>query len=95
MRATDFEFRWISAPGNPRGIALAADLPASTTGRIEVFDVGGRSVARLWDGWMLAGPQRWTWDGRSSTGGAAGSGIYFARVRTPAASRTIRVALLR
>jgi hypothetical protein len=91
----DLDFRWVSSPGSRAGIALRLDLPEAATGRIEFFDVTGRSVARLCDGWMPAGPSHWTWDGRLSTGGSAGSGIYFARVKTSAASRTIRVALLR
>ena len=89
------DLRWVSAPGSRAGISLQLALPGSATGRIEVFDVAGRSVARLWDGWLPSGLSHWTWDGRLSTGGPAGSGVYFARVRTTVDSRTIRVALLR
>lgn len=49
-----------------------------------VFDVMGREINRLADGRLFeAGQQALSWDGRASSGRAAGPGVYFVRVKTP------------
>jgi endonuclease/exonuclease/phosphatase family metal-dependent hydrolase len=47
--------------------------------RITVFDVSGRSVARLIDSMHPAGIHRVSWDGRDRTGREVGAGIYYVR----------------
>jgi flagellar hook assembly protein FlgD len=47
---------------------------------LSVFDVAGRRVRTLVDGWMRAGPHSSRWDGRDDGGRAVASGVYFARL---------------
>lgn len=62
--------------------------------RIEILDVGGRSVRRE----LLptaAGLRQWTWDGRDQAGHAAPSGRYWIRVDTGTRQGTASVLKLR
>ncbi|MCD4690728.1 lamin tail domain-containing protein [bacterium] len=47
---------------------------------VRVFDLQGRSVATLYDGWCL-GPQRTTWDGRDDEGRKVAPGVYVCHVQ--------------
>jgi hypothetical protein len=53
---------------NPTGAPLAA--------RVEVFDLIGRRVARLWEGPAPAGVTTLSWDGRDGSGRALAPGVY-------------------
>lgn len=57
------------APGEPRRVAL------------DVFDVSGRRVRRVYEGTHGPGRYRVTWDGRDAAGTRVGPGAYFARLR--------------
>ncbi len=46
-----------------------------------VYDLQGRSVATLYDGWCL-GPQRTTWDGRDDDGRKVPPGVYVCHVES-------------
>jgi hypothetical protein len=48
--------------------------------RLEVFDVSGRRVSVIEDGFREAGSYSVTWDGTVAGGGSAASGIYFMRL---------------
>jgi len=63
-------------PFNP-STTLRFDLPAAASVSVQVFDLLGRSVARLVDGTLPAGFHRVTWDASS-----IGSGTYLIRMRT-------------
>jgi hypothetical protein len=60
---------------------------------VRIFDVMGR-VVRSWEE-RNAVDQRVTWDGRTTRGTNAPSGIYFTRVSTPSGEATARTVLLR
>jgi hypothetical protein len=81
------------------GTELRIDLRARQHVRVTVHDVGGRTVATLWDG--PAGPREETvrWDGRGSAstrdGRALPSGVFFARVQTEHTTRTVRLVKVR
>ncbi len=47
---------------------------------VRIFDLQGRSVATLYDGWCL-GPQRATWDGRDDAGRKVPPGVYVCHVQ--------------
>ncbi len=84
-----------SAAGVPPEVAIKSVRPnplnSSTTiqyalpseGRVtmEVFDIQGRRVAGLVDGYKAAGYHGVIWNGRDSAGGAAAQGVYFLRLR--------------
>jgi hypothetical protein len=66
-------------------------LPQAGRVRIAVFDVAGRRVVQLEDGWHDAGAHELSWDGRTGTGSTAPAGVYFLRLETPDALRTQKV----
>lgn len=47
---------------------------------VRVFDLRGRLVRELVDGFLAAGPGSVVWDGRNRDGQAAASGVYFVQV---------------
>jgi len=87
LRATVFP-----NPFNPQ-TTIAWELPASGSLNIEINDLAGRLVRRLYDGHAPAGPGRVTWNGRDESGLPAGSGLYFARVVTASEVLTKKITL--
>jgi hypothetical protein len=92
-----------SRPAADRGVQLASRpkvggalirfaLPRDGHVKLQVFDVAGRSLGTLVDGFRAAGEHEVAWDGSSSLGRAA-SGVYFARVATPEGKATTTVIL--
>jgi aminopeptidase N len=77
------------------GARIAFTLPRPGAMELLVCDAQGRIVRRLVDGACRAGSQSATWDGRSSTGEPAPSGIYYARLRGDARPCTAPFLLLR
>jgi flagellar hook assembly protein FlgD len=47
---------------------------------VDVFDINGRRVVTVFTGSLPAGEHAFEWDGRTSSGGMAGAGLYFMRV---------------
>ncbi|MBZ0269120.1 T9SS type A sorting domain-containing protein [bacterium] len=74
-------------------IPFAVERPGR--GRLEVFDVTGRLVARLHDGPLAAGTHRVTWDGRDEGGRSVPAGVYFYRLETGGRSEARKVQVLR
>ncbi|MEZ5065985.1 MAG: FlgD immunoglobulin-like domain containing protein [bacterium] len=70
-------------------------LPATTSVRIDVFDVAGRKVVTLEDGIREAGWNSVDWDGRLADGTRAAAGIYQYRVTTPESRIARRMVLLK
>jgi hypothetical protein len=62
---------------------------------VAVYDVLGRRVRTLLDGWVSEGATMLEWDGRAEQGAPAGSGIYFVRATGTAGRAVVRVPLLR
>lgn len=55
---------------------LAFDLPRSTAATLRVYDLSGRQVAKIVDGWMPPGRHRVRWDTAQIPGG-----LYFLRLQ--------------
>lgn len=69
-------------PFNPvTRIAYSLAQPGRVT--LRVFDVTGRPVRTLVDGWMETGRYEATWDGRDSRGAEVASGVYFYQIDAP------------
>jgi hypothetical protein len=93
------EFRARSVPrdfravrGSPLGgTVLLIDLAAEMPARLEMFDLTGRRVRTLADRTFSAGASLLPWDGREESGAPARRGVYFARLTTPGAQRTVRL----
>lgn len=90
-------------PTAPRALALAPlanpargrvrfafDLPSDGRASVAIYDVTGRRVATLLDGWQSAGHRELEWNAAG-----APTGVYFARVTSATASASARVVLLR
>jgi hypothetical protein len=73
--------------------AMLVNLPEAREGRLDVFDLQGRRVRRLADRRLPAGATVIGWDGRDDGGRRLGRGLYFARLVTPAETRTTRIVL--
>jgi hypothetical protein len=69
---------------NPFRVAtrIAYDLPVRSRVLLSIYDVDGRQVARLADGWQEAGRYNLKWDGRDKRGRACPTGVYFCSLRT-------------
>jgi len=81
-------------PFNPT-TKLTYDMPRTGSVRLAIYDVRGHLVRVLEDGVMPAGRHTATWDGRDTTGRAAGSGGYMFRLKTAEGERTVKAALIR
>lgn len=67
-------------PFNPR-TEIHFDLLDAGHTCLSLYDVNGRIVRSLADGYFTAGGHNLVWDGRNDTGHDAPSGIYFYRLR--------------
>ena len=88
-------FRVKSAP-NPfqPSTIISMELPTSGTARVEIYDVQGRMVKRLVNGWLPAGHHAVTWDGTDASGRRVGAGVYFSQVVSNGARRGERLVRL-
>jgi len=82
----------ISAFPNPfnSDAMLSISLPASGRISLSVYDVTGRCVQTLTDGFLSAGTRRIRFDGSRCAGG-----VYFARLTTPGEQVTQKLILLK
>ena len=81
-------------PFNP-STTIGFDLPLAAIVTLTVYDILGREVVRLENRPMGAGYHQAVWDGRTSDGREAPTGIYFAQLVTPTSTRAIKMVLLK
>jgi hypothetical protein len=81
-------------PFNPT-TRIRFDLPAPTDARLVVYDLRGRRVRVLANGYHLAGSFTKDWHGRDDRGQAVAAGVYFARLETPRFTRIHKMVLVR
>lgn len=67
---------------------------AVVSSSVEIIDVAGRRVQRVWEGALPAGEHVATWDGRRADGKRAVAGVYFVRAQIGAESLNRRLLLL-
>ncbi len=77
------------------GTAISFSLSTAADVRLAVYDILGRRVAVIADGFHTAGSHRAGWDGTDRSGEAAASGIYFAVLHSPEGSLQKKMLLLR
>lgn len=70
-------------------------LPEAGPVRLEIFDIRGRLVRRIFEGRQVAGLQAQNWNGLRDDGTQAPSGTYFARVKGAAGVGTERLTLVK
>ncbi len=81
-------------PFNPTS-TIQYDLPKATHVRILVYDIMGREVVRLLDGYMESGFHQVVWNGRDGTGRGVTTGIYITHLVTPEYTKSIKMVLLK
>ncbi len=62
---------------------------------LAIYSARGARVATLLDADLPAGAHGAAWAGRDDRGAAMPSGVYFARLRTAAGTRTVKITLAR
>ena len=60
------------------GVSIAFEVAKQVEARLAIYDCSGHLIRRIFEGVAVPGVQRVVWDGRSSKGGEAASGIYHA-----------------
>jgi hypothetical protein len=81
-------------PFNPQ-TTVRYTLPANGHVTLGVYDLRGEKVATLTDRDQKAGAYTVTWRGLNDAGAPASSGVYFARLSTPAGERSYKLVLLK
>jgi photosystem II stability/assembly factor-like uncharacterized protein len=89
LQPSSFSLSTFPNPFNP-STTIAYDLPKAGHISLRVFDLLGREVAVLKDGFVEAGTHRVTFDGSGLA-----SGIYFARLDAEGSSQTKKLVLMR
>lgn len=77
------------------GTELSFSLGRPGPVQVTVFDLRGRLVRGLLDAHREAGVHQVSWNGLDQSGRAVASGVYFVRLSTPSATRTLRVTRVR
>lgn len=78
--------------GTSTTIGYALDRAADT--KLEIFDLGGRRVRLLENGWSTAGDHAVTWDGADDHGARLAPGVYLCRLEAGSRQRSQRIVLL-
>jgi hypothetical protein len=81
-------------PFNP-STSIQFRIPEAGSVLLTVYDVSGRRVVTLADGYHEGGESAATWNGRDKTGREVGPGIYFSRMAAGEFTATIKLVLLR
>jgi len=81
---------------NPLGDAttFAFDLPQAAQVSLDVFDLGGRRLARVVSGDQPAGRHEVRWSAADDSGRRLDAGLYFARFTVGSFIRTVRLVVL-
>jgi hypothetical protein len=90
--ATGGSMLTLSARPRLGGAVMRFSLPSEGDVKLDVFDVAGRHVTRVVEGFRAAGDHEIAWDGSGGTNRMA-SGVYFARIVTPSGSARATILL--
>lgn len=79
-------------PFNPR-TTISFSLPTTSAATVDVLNVRGHLVRRLFQGELIAGTHRQVWDGLDGSGRAVSAGVYLVRVRAGRHDGTVKILL--
>ncbi|MBU2501220.1 T9SS type A sorting domain-containing protein [bacterium] len=82
-------------PFNPATVIHFVMPPEGGTVKLEVFDLQGRLVKVLLDGFTGGGERTATWNGRNTDGAMMPSGVYLYRLRGAGIDQSLKMLLLR
>ena len=74
---------------------LQFSLSTSDDVTLSVYDLLGRKIITLYDGFLNAGIHRVTWNGENESGEVVGSGMYFYRLKTSQNTTSKQMILLK
>ena len=81
-------------PFNP-STTIRYDLPYGSYVRLVVYDVLGKEVIRLTEGYREPGYHQVVWHGRDESGADVSTGLYLGRIATPEFTKSIKMLLLK
>ena len=81
-------------PFNP-ATSISYQLPLAGKTYLKIYDITGREVVSLIDGYQYTGSYTVTWDGRSNSGTPVASGVYFYTLESGKFKRTSKMILLK
>jgi len=93
-RVSDLSVSARPNPFNPQ-TAITYALPEAGPMTLRIYDVDGRIIRTLVDGWSSAGPSSVPWNGRDDRGAQVASGVYFARLQAAGRAQTARLVLIK
>jgi hypothetical protein len=96
--ANEFVFSLAAGAPNPFVDAthVRFELARDAHVTLRVFDVSGRRVRTLADGWFpRGGPHTVRWDGRDANGERVAAGVYFCRLETGVRDQSRRLVRIR
>ncbi len=76
-------------------VSVSYNLPSDGEYDLIVYDILGRKVRVLEQGFLLAGPRRAFWDGTDQHSRSVASGMYFVRLHGQGASAGVKVFMLK
>jgi hypothetical protein len=85
-------------PANPIAkffFAIPRNVGAGANVSVRIYDVSGRMIRQLVDGYKVAGPHTAVWDGTDDRGRGVSSGRYFARIQAGSWSSNANVTILK
>jgi FtsP/CotA-like multicopper oxidase with cupredoxin domain len=88
-------FQGVFKPGSGESAQLATSLLAGGNASIKVYDVSGRFVREIFNGFRAAGDYLDEWDGRNGEGSMCSSGVYVIRFACPGFTSTKRVVMVK
>ncbi|TFH64067.1 MAG: T9SS type A sorting domain-containing protein [Candidatus Zixiibacteriota bacterium] len=81
-------------PFNPETvISFSLDKPGDVT--LAVYDILGRTVTTLYQGYLATGQHQFRWNGSDGNGQGVASGVYFYRLSSDQISLTRKMALMK
>jgi flagellar hook assembly protein FlgD len=82
---------------NPTNQTLGMDVRVDVAGEVKVIvcNMAGTEVRKILDTNLGVGNSRAVWDGKNSSGGLVGNGVYFVLIQTPSTKLVQKVIVLR
>ncbi len=81
-------------PFNPT-TNISFTLPENQAYSLSIYDIKGRLVKVLSEGFGNKGMNRFVWNGTNNENQAVGSGVYLCRLNTKGSSKTIKLTMIK
>ncbi|MDD3532479.1 MAG: T9SS type A sorting domain-containing protein [Candidatus Cloacimonetes bacterium] len=81
-------------PFNPT-VTIAFDTPVAMDCNVDIYNIRGQKVNTIHKGILSSGNHKLLWNGTDTHGRTVASGVYFARIKTPNSSKSIKMLLMK